>query len=243
MSTREAWEREAEDWLKWSRTPEHDHWYFLLNLPRFLEIIPPPPQLIVDIGCGEGRLGAELASRGYEVIGIDSSPTLVRAAAEHSSAVIQADSAKLPLRPGITDTVTFFMSLQDMDDPESALLEPGRIIRPRGQLHIAIVHPINSAGSFTEKSAEANFIVARSYFDERINDETFERDGVSMRFVQHHRPLERYFHALERAGFLVRSLNELKANDELIERSASSARWSKVPIFLHLTAINDRWIE
>jgi ubiquinone/menaquinone biosynthesis C-methylase UbiE len=239
VTTRDAWEREAKDWITWSRTPGHDKWYFLLNLPRFLKLLPPPPRFVIDIGCGEGRLGAELMGRGYDVVGIDSSSTLVRAAAEHLSPVIQADSAHLPLRSDVTDTATFFMSLQDMDDPDTALQEAGRIVRQRGQIHIATLHPMNTAGSFTGESADAEFVVARSYFDERILDQKFERDGISMRFVQHHRPLERYFRALEQAGFMIRSLHELKANDQLIQRSSKSARWTKVPIFLHLTAIKD----
>ncbi|MGH2756723.1 MAG: class I SAM-dependent methyltransferase [Actinomycetota bacterium] len=239
MTTREAWEREARDWIKWSRTPGHDAWYLLLNLPRFLEMLPPPPRLIVDIGCGEGRLAKELSGRGYDVVGLDSSSTLISAAGQDPSPVVQADSARLPLRSAITDTVIFFMSLQDMDDPDAAITEAGRILRPRGQVHIAIVHPMNTAGTFTAEAPDADFMIARSYFSERIVDESIERDGIQMRFIQHHRPLERYFHALEQAGLLVRNLRELKANERLIERAAKSARWTKIPIFLHLTAIKD----
>jgi SAM-dependent methyltransferase len=239
MTTREAWEREAKDWIRWSRTPGHDAFYIMLNLPRFLETLPPPPRLIVDIGCGEGRLGAELSSRGYDVVGIDSSATLIAAAAEHPGPVIQADSAHLPLRSSITGTAVLFMSLQDMDDLDAALSEAARILSPHGQLHIAITHPMQTAGTFTEEAPDADFHVTRSYFEERVLDETFEHDGIAMRFVQYHRPLERYLQAIEKAGLLIRSVHELKANDQLIQRSAKSARWTKVPIFLHLTAIKE----
>jgi hypothetical protein len=60
-----------------------------------------------------------------------------------------------------------------------------------------------------------------------------------MGFSQYHRPLEQYFRALERAWFLVRTLHELTANEQLIERAAKSARWTRVPIFLHITAVED----
>jgi SAM-dependent methyltransferase len=149
VASREAWESEATAWIAFTRTPGHDAWYLQLNLPRFLEILPPPPRLVVDIGCGEGRLGAELSRRGYDVVGVDSSAPLVRAPAQHPSPVIQADAARLPLRCSITDTATLFMSLQDTDDLDGAVREAGRIVRSGGRVCISVLHPLNTSGRFT----------------------------------------------------------------------------------------------
>ena len=41
---------------------------------------PQPGEAILDIGCGEGALTAEIAERGAKVVGIDSSPEMVAAA-------------------------------------------------------------------------------------------------------------------------------------------------------------------
>jgi SAM-dependent methyltransferase len=76
VSLREEWENNARDWIKWARTPGHDVYYWRLNLPRFLELLPPPGRLTIDVGCGEGRLGRELTHRGHLVVDVDGSPTL-----------------------------------------------------------------------------------------------------------------------------------------------------------------------
>src|SRR5262245_61773182 len=61
-SLRDAWDEQAENWVAWARTLGHDHFYWRFNLPRFLELVPPPGRLTVDLGSGEGRLGRRLES-------------------------------------------------------------------------------------------------------------------------------------------------------------------------------------
>jgi 2-polyprenyl-3-methyl-5-hydroxy-6-metoxy-1,4-benzoquinol methylase len=82
-SLRDAWEAEAENWATWTRTPGHDHFFQNINLPSFLELLPPPGRLTIDLGCGEGRLGRILQERGYRVVSVDASPTLARLTATH----------------------------------------------------------------------------------------------------------------------------------------------------------------
>src|SRR5262249_18057390 len=67
---RQAWERHAEDWIRWAREPGHDS-YWLFHRDRFLELVPPPGNLTLDLGCGEGRLSRDLAARGHRILGID----------------------------------------------------------------------------------------------------------------------------------------------------------------------------
>jgi SAM-dependent methyltransferase len=79
VTLRAAWEAEAEDWLRFCGEPDVFAWRF--NIPAFLELVPPPRGLTVDVGCGEGRLARVLMSRGHRVMGIDGSSTLVEGAA------------------------------------------------------------------------------------------------------------------------------------------------------------------
>ena len=125
---RGEWERHAERWIAWARTPGHDsYWQFHRDV--FLEMVPPPAGRTLDLGCGEGRLARDLAALGHDVVGVDSSPTLVSAAREASPALELhlADAADLPFEDASFGLVVAFMSLQDVDDLAGVLGEaPGR---------------------------------------------------------------------------------------------------------------------
>jgi SAM-dependent methyltransferase len=89
----DAWERNAGEWIAWARAPGHDG-FWESTWPALRQVLPAPDGTVVDLGCGEGRLGRLLQADGYQVIGIDRSPTLARAAAAASPAwpVVLADA-------------------------------------------------------------------------------------------------------------------------------------------------------
>jgi len=81
-SLSDAWEAKAAEWVAWARTPGHDEFFERLNWPAFVRILPDARGATLDLGCGEGRSGRELAGLGHRVTGIDSSATLARLAGE-----------------------------------------------------------------------------------------------------------------------------------------------------------------
>ena len=40
-----AWERQASEWAQFARSPEHDHFFWGFNGPRFIELVPPAGRL------------------------------------------------------------------------------------------------------------------------------------------------------------------------------------------------------
>ena len=228
MTLREAWDEQADDWTRFARDPHGDRANLEFNIPAFLELVPGPGRRTLDLGCGEGRIGAELARRGHTVVGVDSSPGMVAAASELIEAVV-ADAVALPFADASFDLVVAFMSLQDMDDLDAAVAEVGRVLKPGGQLCFAILHPIAYAGRFESKEPDAPFVICGSYLEPRRHDEVVERDGHRIRFVAMHRPLEAYSRALEGAGLLWEDVRE-PARPE-------SGRWSRVPLVLHASAV------
>src|SRR5689334_16517580 len=91
------WEPEAEDWVRWARTPGHDaYWYYRDGF--FDSLLPSPGRRTLEVGCGEGRVARDLVARGHKVTAVDSSGTLVRYArdADESAHYAAADSAALP---------------------------------------------------------------------------------------------------------------------------------------------------
>jgi SAM-dependent methyltransferase len=233
MSLRDAWEAESANWIAWARAPGHDS-YWRFHRDRFLELLPPPGGKLLDVGCGEGRLPRDLKALGYDVIGIDASPSMIAAArdADPDGDYRVADGAAIPLPDACMHIVTAFMTLHDIDDMHGAVREIARVLAPGGRACVAVVHPINSAGHFEERTPEAPFVIRASYFEERHYADHVERDGLPMTFTSVHRPLEVLFASLQAAGLIV---------DRLAEVGDTTAplgdRWQRIPLFLHLRVV------
>jgi hypothetical protein len=52
MSLDKTWEEKAEEWATFARSPAHDHFFWEFNGPLFLDLVPPPGRLTVDVGSG-----------------------------------------------------------------------------------------------------------------------------------------------------------------------------------------------
>lgn len=232
----DAWERAAPGFTAWARAPVHDS-YGRFHRDQFLEIVPAPGRLTVDVGCGEGRLSRDLKALGHTIVGVDSSPTMVENArqVDPSIDVHLADAARLPLADAFADLVIAFMSLQDMDDMPSAIGEAARVLEPDGRLCLAIVHPLNSAGTFAGEEPDSPFVISGSYLKPFRYTDELERDGLAVTMTSDHRPLETYFEALAAAGFVVKRLREHAVPDEAIGRPRQR-RWQRLPLFLHVRA-------
>jgi SAM-dependent methyltransferase len=190
--------------------------------------------LTVDVGCGEGRLARDLRELGHSVLAIDRSPTMLRHAREADPELDLrlADAAALPIDDGAADLVVSFMSLMNTDDLRGAVREAARVLAPRGRYCIAIVHPLNTAGAFASRAADAPFVIEGSYFEHTTKEVPVERDGLEMTFLDAHRPLEHYFEALEAASLAVERLREIPDTSD----DEGAARWRRIPLFLHIRA-------
>jgi SAM-dependent methyltransferase len=236
LNLRAAWERHAGEWVAWARKPGHDT-YALFHRDQFLELVPAPGQLTLDLGCGEGRLSRVLKSVGHTIVGVDASPTMVAAAreADPSIPVHVADAVALPLADAQADLVVAFMSLHDFDDLDGAVGEIARVLRRGGRLCLAVVHPLNSAGGFLSREPSSPFVIEGSYLDPHRYSDTVQRDGLTMTFHSCHRPLERYASALEANGLVIEAVREPSIPDAGVSEP-HDLRWCRVPLFLHLRA-------
>ena len=220
-SLREIWEEQAQEWSELVRSDGDVPYGW--NAPAFLELLPPPGRLTVDVGCGEGRFTRELAAVGHVVVGVDASTTLVRLArdADPTGDYRLADAATLPFDDASADLVVAFMSLHDIDDCATTVREAARVLRSQGRFCFAIVHPIASAGEFAQ---DESFVVTDSYlsrFRRRYPLGAAEIESL-------HRPLEDYFRALEEAGLVVEAIRELPTRRRVPGR---------IPMFLHVRAL------
>ncbi len=215
-------ERVAHSWSRFVRSGGDV--LFERNFGDFLDILPPPGRLVIDVGCGEGRVDRRLMALGYGVVGVDASETLVRLAREHDPRgdYRVADATRLPFADRAADLVVSFMTLHDVSDLDGALREAARALETAGALCLTIVHPVASGGDFESADDDARFVLD-SYFPSRVRRAPLLDDEVE----QFHRPLETYVSSLHRAGFVVEGMRETPT-----ARRASG----RVPMFLHLRA-------
>ena len=235
---RDGWESEAGKWARFTRTPGRDSSHDEINLPALMDLLPEPGSRTLDLGCGEGRLGRFLQSGGYRVTGVDAAPSMVRLAVSHEvpAPALLADAAALPFGDETFDLVVAYMSLHDIDRMPEAVGEAGRVLRRGGRLCAAIPHPINSAGSFQGREADAPFVIDGSYLDQTRADWVAKGD-IQLTFHSEHRPIEAYSRALEAAGMLIEAIREVGATDQVVVANLGKRRWQRIPLFLHLRAI------
>ena len=93
-----------------------------------------PTTWLLDLGCGDGGFCAFAARRGANVHGLDVEPDTVGRALDR----VRAGEFRLGLMEHLPwpddtfDVVTSFNALQYALDPELALLEASRVVRPEG---------------------------------------------------------------------------------------------------------------
>jgi DNA-binding transcriptional ArsR family regulator/protein-L-isoaspartate O-methyltransferase len=100
-----------------------------------------PPIDVADIGCGEGYLAIEMAAWARSVVGIDRSDDVLEqaralAARRHVENVEwkKGDLARLPLREASVDLALLSQALHHASEPERALSDAVRIVRPGGRV-------------------------------------------------------------------------------------------------------------
>jgi len=241
MSPQKPWEEEARNWVAWARTPDHDvFWYYAPSF--FEEIVPAAHGLTLEIGCGEGRVARQLASRAHNVVALDSSATLVQFSreADAQSAYLVAEATALPFADETFQTVVAFNSLQTMGtmaDMAQAVRETGRVIRPPGHFCLCVAHPMTDVGRIKEPSGRGDLVISGSYFEHQRVNETVTKDGLQMTFHGWTYTLEDYGRALEEAGLLVERVREPVPSAEQVTKRPSLEGWRRVPLFLFIRAV------
>ena len=228
------WEPDADNWVRWARTPGHDaYWYYRDSF--FDGVIPPAGRRTLEIGCGEGRVARDLAARGHRVIGVDTAHTLLRHAqgVDVTGAYALANSAALPFPDRSFDVVVAYNSLQVVDDMAGTVGEAGRVLDRGGHLCVCVAHPVTDLGRFVGDEAGAPFAMRQPYFETRRVDDTVHSGGLTMTFRGWTYSLEQYSVALEEAGFRIEAIREPRPTREAL----AYERWQDVPLFLLLRAV------
>lgn len=141
--SRERWERMAPGWERQSDR----QWATSEVVSRDLveRLAPEPGDVVLELAGGIGQTSLLLASRGAQVISTDFAPAMVEAArrlAERSGAeriehrVIDAENIDLP--DASVDGVVCRWGLMLFGDPQRALAEVRRVLRPGGRFACSV---------------------------------------------------------------------------------------------------------
>jgi len=108
--------------------------------PELVRLIPPDARTVLDVGCGEGQLGAALKQRGpVRVVGVE----IDAAAGERARAVLDevhrgdVESLDLPYSPGAFDCIVLADILEHLRDPWGLLRRLVPLLAPSGGRLIA----------------------------------------------------------------------------------------------------------
>ncbi len=114
------------------------------------------PGLVLDIGCGEGRLTSLLQARGVPFIGLDLSPTMLNKAPKPC---IRGNAINLPFLPGTFGSTTMLYMLYHLPNSVEAIAEGYRVLR-NGGLFVAAApgrHNDPELESFLPPSSPSTF--------------------------------------------------------------------------------------
>jgi 2-polyprenyl-6-hydroxyphenyl methylase / 3-demethylubiquinone-9 3-methyltransferase len=94
------------------------------------------PWRILDVGCGAGFLSNHLGSLGHDVTGLDASEDALAVAARHDLGHTvryqKGDALKLPFEDASFDVVCAMDFFEHLENPEHAIAEAARVLRPSG---------------------------------------------------------------------------------------------------------------
>jgi SAM-dependent methyltransferase len=153
-------------------------------LPRLkfdIDVVPGPGLSVVDVGCGYGDLLIYLRARGCEVQGVEFDSLAAEAGARYGIPIHVGPLDELKLRSRSIDVVVFQHSLEHLPDVRPVLAEAARILRPDGELHIAVPNG-EAAGLRLQRAAWGCLFAPMHfwYFDEASLTSLLESIGFKV---------------------------------------------------------------
>jgi len=149
------WQESTRDFLEDRRTGidishrQDGYWRALDMWEKQLAFKHSPDALILDLGCGTGRISDYLSARGREVLSVDyiTDAVAVIKRTRREAKCASMNSVSLGLRSGCVDGVVscrVLQSLATVAEKELALREIARVLKPGGRLVMTEGNPLRT---------------------------------------------------------------------------------------------------
>lgn len=205
-------------------------------IPLFFDVLPDVEgRVLLDLGCGEGRIQGLVAGRGATVVGVDVNRDLAAIAVRRHPVVV----ARLPelqcVRTDSTDGAYVVLALEHVADAQTFFAESARVVRAGGFLVAVINHPVYTApnsGPILDSTDGELFWRFGEYLRPGSTREPAGSDTVE--FV--HRPIGRLLTEAAAAGWSLEVAREQGVGAAAAQRDPLLAKHDQIP---HLMAL--RW--
>jgi alkylated DNA repair protein alkB family protein 8 len=203
----ETWDAIAESFDTTRRTP----WTQVIDYIHTLQ----RSDVVVDLGCGNGRHLLPCAETCHQVIGIDSSKKLLHIVQKKiqenhisNASLFHADMVEIPLRDNSVNAVLCIASLHNMKGNEhrhAALVEIYRVLKPKGTALMSVWSRWQDR--------------YRSYFLKQYLFQRKEFGDIDIYWKQQNLNIPRFYHLyskrefvreLQGAGFLIEEMKSVK---------------------------------
>src|ERR687887_216225 len=97
-----------------------------------------PGRRLADIGGGTGNYARALRDEGWDPVVVDRQPEMLARAAAKGLETVEADAQHLPLADASVDAAMLVSMLHHVENPQAALAEARRILRPGGRMALMV---------------------------------------------------------------------------------------------------------
>lgn len=237
------------DWYDRLLEGDKDSYQVKVILPNLLRIADiKKDEKFLDMACGQGFFTRFLKGAGADTIGVDISPELIKIAKKKDKVgkyeVSNAEEMPM-LENNFFEGVVCVLALQNIKDINKTFSEVGRILKDNGRFIFVLNHPVLRIPkmSFWRFDAETKiqYRELSGYLSEqRIAIQMNPGKGGDVETHSFHRPLQIFFKALAKNGFLVKRLEEWtshKESDPGTRKEAEDMARKEFPLFMCIEAV------
>ena len=226
------WNGLADWWLAEADDPAYGEEV----VPLFLEVFRTVPgRVLLDLGCGDGRIQGLVTARGAMAIGVDINLDLAGIAARNHPVFLHRLPDLACVRDAAVDGAYVVLALEHFEDSQRFFAETARVTRQGGSLAAVINHPVYTApqsGPVLDPIDGELFWRFGDYLNPgRTRDPAGDR---SVEFI--HRPIGTLLTQAATAGWSLEEVLEQGVGSRAASRDSILAKHRDIP---HLMAL--RW--